>query len=70
MITPELVVTYLALCLVAGIAGRKRRIGFWGFLFCSILFTPVISLLFIYLSTPRRNLRLESERGRRAIDRL
>ncbi len=70
MITPELVVAYLVLCLVAGIAGRNRRIGFWGFLFCSILFTPVISLLFIYLSTPRRDLKLDSERRRRAIDRL
>ncbi len=52
--SPELIIFYLALCLVAGIAGRNRRIGFWGFLFCSILFTPFVSLLFIYFSTPRR----------------
>jgi uncharacterized membrane protein YvlD (DUF360 family) len=50
----ELVVAYLTLCLVAGILGRNRRIGFWGFLFCSILFTPVISLLFMYFSTQRK----------------
>jgi len=50
----ELALGYLALCMVAGIAGRKRRIGFWGFLFCSILFTPVVSLLFLYFSTPRK----------------
>jgi hypothetical protein len=49
-----LVLVYLALCLVAGIVGRNRRIGFWGFLFCSVLFTPVISLLFLYFATPRR----------------
>jgi hypothetical protein len=49
-----LVLVYLALCLVAGILGRNRRIGFWGFLFCSILLTPVLSLMFLYFATPRK----------------
>ena len=52
--TVELVLLYLALCFVAGFAGRNRRIGFWGFLFSSIIFTPIISLLFMYFSTPRK----------------
>jgi len=52
--TLELALLYLALCFLAGILGRNRRIGFWGFLFSSILFTPVISLLFMYFSMPRR----------------
>ena len=52
--TLELVLLYLALCFLAGILGRNRRIGFWGFLFSSILFTPVISLLFMYFSMPRK----------------
>ena len=51
---PLLLTVYLGLCLVAGILGRNRRIGFWGFFFSSVLFTPVISLLFIYFATPRR----------------
>ena len=50
----ELVIAYLALCLVAGIVGRDRRIGFWGFLFCSMVFTPIISLLFLYFASPRK----------------
>ena len=50
----EFVLGYLALCLVAGIVGRNRRIGFWGFLFSSILFTPVVSLLFLYFAMPRK----------------
>jgi len=49
-----LALAYIALCLVAGVAGRKRRIGFWGFLFCSVLFTPIVSLLFLYFAAPRR----------------
>ena len=50
----ELAFVYLALCLVAGILGRNRRIGFWGFLFCSIIFTPFVSLLFLFFATPRK----------------
>jgi Na+/melibiose symporter-like transporter len=52
--SPELIIAYLALCLVAGFLGRNRRIGFWGFLFCSMIVTPVVSLLFLYFATPRR----------------
>lgn len=54
VITPTLVAAYLALCLVAGILGRHRRIGFWGFFFSSILLTPLIGLLYIYFAAPRR----------------
>lgn len=54
VITPEFVAAYLALCLVAGVCGRHRRIGFWGFFFSSILFTPLIGLLYLYLAAPRR----------------
>jgi hypothetical protein len=50
----EFLAAYLALCLIAGIAGRKRRIGFWGYLFCSIIFTPFLSLMFLYFATPRK----------------
>jgi hypothetical protein len=54
VLTPELVAAYLALCLVAGVLGRNRRIGFWGFFFSSILFTPLIGLLYLYFATPRK----------------
>ena len=50
----ELAFVYLALCLAAGIVGRNRRIGFWGFFFSSIIFTPVVGLLFLYFATPRK----------------
>lgn len=45
---------YVALCLVAAIAGRNRRIGFWGYFFSSFVFTPIISLLFLYFAQPRK----------------
>jgi hypothetical protein len=50
----ELVALYLVLCVVAGIVGRNRRIGFWGFLFSSVIFTPVIALMYLYFAGPRK----------------
>jgi hypothetical protein len=50
----ELLFTLLAASLLAGILGRKRRIGFWGFFFASMVFTPVITLSFLYFAAPLR----------------
>jgi len=52
---PSLILLYLALSLVAGVAGRKRRIGFWGFFFASIVFTPWITLLFLFFAAPGKH---------------
>jgi hypothetical protein len=49
-----IVLIYLALCFLAGFAGRNRRIGFWGYFFSSVVFTPIVSLSFLYLASPRR----------------
>ena len=45
---------YLALCLVAGVVGQERRLGFWGFVFLSVLVTPFISLMFLYFASMRK----------------
>jgi hypothetical protein len=45
---------YLLLAMVAGWCGRYRRIGYWGFVFVSIIFTPIVSLLFIYFAAPKK----------------
>jgi hypothetical protein len=45
---------YILLSMFAGHVGRKRRIGYWGFFFVSIILTPIISILFIYFATPKR----------------
>ncbi len=50
----ELAAAYLVLCLIAGIAGRNRRIGFWGYFFCSFIFTPIVSLMFLYFASSRK----------------
>lgn len=52
--TPELALLYLVMSVVAGFAGRNRIIGFWGFFFASLIFTPAITLLFLFFATPRK----------------
>ena len=52
---PCLIALYMALCLVAGVLGRNTVIGFWGFFFCSCLFTPFVSVLFLYITAMRRH---------------
>jgi hypothetical protein len=38
---------YLLLCLLVGIAGRNKAVGFWGTFFGSIVLSPVIGLLLV-----------------------
>jgi len=49
-----IILVYFGLCFLAGFAGRRRRIGFWGYFFSSVIFTPVIGLLFLYFASPRK----------------
>jgi hypothetical protein len=45
---------YVALCLLVGWLGRDRAIGFAGFLVLSLLLNPLIALLLLVVSAPRR----------------
>ena len=51
-ISLSFIVVYLILCGISAFLGRKRRIGFWGFFFLSILITPIITALFIFAAAP------------------
>jgi hypothetical protein len=48
----QLVIVYIVLCLVVGFLGRRRRIGFWGFVFLSVMLTPLTTGLFIFFAAP------------------
>ena len=43
---------YLGLCLLIALMGSRRKWGFWGYLWSSILFTPLLGLLFLLASDP------------------
>jgi hypothetical protein len=44
---------WLLLCTLVGIVGRRRKFGFWGYFFGSILLTPLIGLLLVLASDKR-----------------
>lgn len=48
----EIIFIYLILCGVAAFLGRRRRIGFWGFFFLSIIVTPLLTALFVFAAAP------------------
>jgi hypothetical protein len=45
---------YIALCALIGWFGSKRRFGFWGHFFVSLIFTPVVGLLLVIASDPSK----------------
>jgi hypothetical protein len=44
---------YLLLAALVGLCGRRRRMGFVGFLVFSLLLTPPLGLLLVYLTAER-----------------
>ncbi|MGL4959878.1 MAG: hypothetical protein ACRC67_01510 [Inquilinus sp.] len=46
-------IIYLILCIVVGLAGRRRSIGFVGYLVLSLLLTPIVPLLFLLVTQKR-----------------
>src|SRR5271165_134539 len=40
-------VLYMGFCALVAWFGSKRRLGFWGYFFCSLIFTPLIGLLLV-----------------------
>lgn len=47
------VIIYVVLAVLVGLCGRRRRMGFVGFFLLSIVVTPVLALLFLYVSQER-----------------
>ena len=45
---------YIILGLCVGYFGRTRAIGFWGWFFCSILFTPLPCIIILLITKPRK----------------
>lgn len=48
---------YLLLAYIVALLGRKRKFGFWGYLFLSILATPIVGLLTVLSSYPKDKLK-------------
>jgi hypothetical protein len=48
------VVLYVIFCLLAGLAGSIRRMGFFGTFLLSVIITPLLVLLLLILTRPSR----------------
>jgi hypothetical protein len=53
---PVLVAIYFVLCLIAALFGVRRLIGFWGTLFLSIMLTPLVMLIMLLLTAPKKKI--------------
>jgi hypothetical protein len=49
-----MVVTYLVFCLLVGLCGTQRRLGFFGTFLASIAVTPVVALLVLIFTAPAK----------------
>ncbi len=47
------IVFYLLVCLLIGLLGKRTNIGFWGFTFFSILFSPFIGFFILTIAGPK-----------------
>lgn len=43
---------YLALCVLVAYWGQRRKWGYWGYLWSSVLFTPLLGALFVLAADP------------------
>jgi uncharacterized membrane protein len=54
MTQPIAIVIYLVFCILAGLCGSHRRMGFFGTFLISLVVTPVVVLLVLILTAPSR----------------
>lgn len=48
-----LIVLYIIFCLLTGLCGSQRRMGFFGTFIVSLFITPVLMLLILVFTAPR-----------------
>lgn len=49
---PTFLIVWFAASFLIALAGRRYRFGFWGYLFGSLLLTPIIGLLMLIAAVP------------------
>lgn len=54
LLNPYFIVGYIGLCIILGILGRDRKMGAWGYFFGSVVLTPLIGLLLLMASDPKK----------------
>lgn len=47
-----IIAIYISAAVLVAFLGRRRKWGYWGYLWSSILFTPLLGLLFVLAADP------------------
>lgn len=50
---------YLVFCILVGLCGSQRRMGFTGTFFLSLIVTPLVALIVLVITGPSRRVELE-----------
>jgi hypothetical protein len=53
---------YLVFCILVGLCGSQRRMGFTGTFLLSIFITPVLALIVLLITGPSRRVEVEDHR--------
>jgi len=53
---------YFAGCLLVALCGIRRRMGFWGYLFFSMIFSPILGLIVLLVSGKKRSSKKKREK--------
>ena len=56
---------YFACCLLVALFGIRRRMGFWGYLFFSMIFSPILGLIVLLVSGRKRLSKKERKKMKR-----
>jgi len=48
------ILAYIIVCLLTGFCGTHRRMGFWGTFFLSLIVTPLLVLVVLFVTGPSR----------------
>jgi len=51
---PTIQLIYFSLSIIIGLSGINRIMGFWGYMFCSIIFSPVVGLMVLLVSSKKK----------------
>ena len=49
-----LYLAWIVASVAVGLLGRSRKFGFWGYLFCSLFFTPLVGLVLVLAPDKRK----------------
>lgn len=47
---------YVFICLLVGVCGMNRKLGFWGYFFGSLVLSPIVGTILVLCSDRRKGL--------------